>query len=106
MACSATMDGPAAYDRYVVPFATPFAQAAVSAAARAVPSYVCDHGAGTGLVTGLVHERWPGARVLALDPDAGMLDRLTARFGEAAWLEARCATLRAAGPLGPFDACL
>jgi len=58
------------------------------------------------VVTALVHERWRDARVLALDPDAGMLDRLTARFGEAAWLEVRGATLRAAGPLGPFDACL
>jgi trans-aconitate methyltransferase len=65
-----------------------------------------DHGAGTGVVTGLVHERWPGTRVLALDPDAGMLNRLTARFGDAAWLEVLSTTLRDAGSLGPFDACL
>jgi len=32
------MDGPAAYDRYVVPFATPFPQAVVSAAAHTEPS--------------------------------------------------------------------
>jgi len=35
-----------------------------------------------------------------------MLNRLTARFGDAAWLEVLSTTLRDAGSLGPFDACL
>ena len=62
-----------AYERRVAPFAHPFACAAVHGASGLVVSSVIDHGAGTGLVTRLVHAQHPLTHVYALDPSAALL---------------------------------
>lgn len=63
------------YDRHVAPFARPFAEQLVATVdwsaldhrADSAPT-ILDHGAGTGLLTRLVHDRVPNVQVTALDP--------------------------------------
>ncbi len=65
------------YDRHIAPFAAPFAAAAVAALLEHTPQEqlrnLLDHGAGTGQVARLLHDRLPVSTVLCLDPSADLL---------------------------------
>jgi tRNA (cmo5U34)-methyltransferase len=66
---------------------------------------VLDLGAGTGLLSGLVLERWPRARLVLLDLSADMLEQARARFaGRAAQVEIRTADYLLDPLGGPYDA--
>lgn len=39
------------------------------------PQHVVDLGCGTGTVTALLHDRWPGASIIGVDNSSAMLDR-------------------------------
>ena len=64
------------YERYVAPFARPFATRVVDAVIASNPCEVLDHGAGTGLVTRLLHRQRPDLTVHALDPSRSLLSGL------------------------------
>ena len=64
------------YERYVAAFARPFATRVVDAVIASNPRVVLDHGAGTGLVTRLLHRQCPMITVYALDPSASLLTGL------------------------------
>ena len=64
------------YDRFVAAFARPFARAVAAYAAPCRPSSVIDHGAGTGVLTRLVHARSPNTMIYAVDPSIEMLSGL------------------------------
>jgi trans-aconitate methyltransferase len=70
-----------AYERDVLPFVRPFATAVVHAAqhalSRVTGGTVLDHGAGTGLVTSLLHVDHPSLHIHALDPNAKFLSYIT-----------------------------
>lgn len=61
------------YERDVVPFALPFARSIIDAAQWRGVRRVLDHGAGTGLMTRLVHQAAPLATVTMLDPSEAFL---------------------------------
>lgn len=65
-----------------------------------------DHGSGTGEVALALHRRWPDARIVALDPDRLMLERLQEKAGLAPWLAVREGHLHSGLDLGPFDLCV
>jgi tRNA (cmo5U34)-methyltransferase len=73
-------------------------------ARRAAPR-VLDLGAGTGLLAGLLLERWPRARLTLVDLSGEMLDRARARFaGREAQVAIRVADYLADPLGGPYDA--
>ncbi len=66
---------------------------------------VLDLGAGTGLLSGRVLERWPRARLVLVDLSTDMLDRARKRFaGREARVEIRAADYLEDPLGGPFDA--
>ena len=72
------------YEHRIVPFARPFAQSTVRLALKSVAGVgrdlvVLDHGAGTGLVSGLLLDARPSAWIVALDPNAELLNVLRPR---------------------------
>ena len=64
------------YDRTVATFARPFARAVAASTAARRPISVIDHGAGTGLLTRLIHARSPNTMIYAVDPSAELLSGL------------------------------
>ena len=52
------------------------------------PKLICDLGCGTGKLTRLLAERWPGASVFGLDHSQEMLEKATAEPSTIQWLEA------------------
>jgi trans-aconitate methyltransferase len=82
------------YDRLALPFVQSYTPLLLAGVAVPGAARVLDHGAGTGEVSLEVHRRFPGAKVTALDPDAGLLDRLRAKAGaDARWLRALTGTV-------------
>jgi SAM-dependent methyltransferase len=64
------------YLLHIEPFTRPFGEAAVEALIDAAPlplRHVLDHGAGTGQVARLLHDRVPAVTVRCLDPNADLL---------------------------------
>ncbi|MBB4198182.1 malonyl-CoA O-methyltransferase [Rhodoblastus sphagnicola] len=59
--------------------------------ASGAPAGILDIGAGTGHVTGFAKEKWPGARIAALDAAPNMLARLKAKFPEVETISADAA---------------
>ncbi len=81
---SAASGAARSYERHIVPFARPFAQSTVRLALESLAGaerdpVVLDHGAGTGLVSNLVLDACPSAWIVALDPNAELLDVLRPR---------------------------
>jgi len=73
-------------------------------ARRAAPR-ILDLGAGTGLLAGLILERWPRARLTLVDLSGEMLGKARARFaGRASRVEIRVADYLADPLGGPYDA--
>lgn len=73
-------------------FSGPRLQPALDLLARvpsAAPAAVYDLGCGTGSITRILAERWPGARVVGIDGSAAMLDqaRSGADAANLAWVE-------------------
>jgi len=60
---------------------------------------VVDLGCGTGNVTRLLAERWPGARVVGVDSSPEMLARAKAELPELRWVEGDVAVWEPAGPV-------
>ncbi len=69
-----------AYERDVLPFVKPFATAVAQAVSQAMKQFpsptILDHGAGTGLVTALLHHDHQHAHIHALDPSAAFLSNI------------------------------
>lgn len=81
---SSASDAAWSYEHRIVPFARPFAQSTVRLALKAVAGVgrdpvVLDHGAGTGLVSNLLLDARPSASIVALDPNAELLNVLRPR---------------------------
>jgi SAM-dependent methyltransferase len=67
------------YETFIAPFVRPFAEATVrwsKPSALAPNALVLDHGAGTGLVTKLLHRERDDIHVVGLDPNHGLLSSL------------------------------
>lgn len=86
------------YERDVGPFSRAFARAAVAELPRASVR-VLDHGAGTGIVTRLVHARLPAAHVTAVEPSAALASTLP----RARWCDVHLGT-EVLDPIDPIDA--
>ncbi|HEV8441015.1 MAG TPA: methyltransferase domain-containing protein [Methylomirabilota bacterium] len=56
------------------------------------PAEVCDLGAGTGDVTRLLQQRWPGARIVGVDESPEMLEKAAAAAPEIVWQRADLAS--------------
>jgi len=69
---------------------------ALVARAGGAPKTILDIGAGTGHVTGLAREKWPDARISALDAAPKMLARLKAKFLDVETICADAATFSGA----------
>jgi trans-aconitate 2-methyltransferase len=65
----------------------------------AEPARVVDLGCGTGNVTALLRQRWPGARVTGVDASPAMLDRARASDPEVDWQQADVATWASPAPV-------
>ena len=81
---SSASDAAWSYEHRIVPFARPFAQSTVRLALKSVAGVegdlvVLDHGAGTGLVSNLLLDARPSASIVALDPNAELLNVLRLR---------------------------
>jgi tRNA (cmo5U34)-methyltransferase len=73
--------------------------------ARGAAPRILDLGAGTGLLAGLLLERWPRARLTLVDLSGEMLGKARARFaGRGSRVEIRVADYLAAPLGGPYDA--
>jgi len=62
------------------------------------PAAIVDLGAGTGNVTRMLKERWPGARVTGVDDSQEMLDKAAAVAPEITWERADLASWRPPKP--------
>ena len=62
------------------------------------PARIYDLGCGTGHLTGILHQRWPGARVAGVDSSPEMLARARADFPSLEWIEADISKWRAEVP--------
>jgi trans-aconitate 2-methyltransferase len=56
------------------------------------PRLIYDLGCGTGEITGIMANRWPGARVIGVDNSPQMLAKAAAVSDEIAWIEADVAS--------------
>jgi SAM-dependent methyltransferase len=99
------LDGPAHYDRYVVPFTTPYATALMEVVHQRSPRQILDHGAGTGTITRQLLQGFPDARVTALDPSQPMLGRLVdqVKSHDRGRLDIRVGTASSLAPTDAFD---
>jgi tRNA (cmo5U34)-methyltransferase len=96
----------AAYDdlrRRLVPCFDAFYGAAVALVADTAPADILDLGAGTGLLSALLADACPEARLHLLDGSAPMLEQARARLGERP-VAMHLADLADPLPDGPYDA--
>ena len=56
------------------------------------PNEIIDLGCGTGMVTAVLRERWPEARIVGVDGSAAMLDKARQDFTDIEWQEADVGT--------------
>jgi trans-aconitate 2-methyltransferase len=78
-------------------FAQPRLRPALELLARVdlqAPGVVYDLGCGTGALTTIMAERWPGAAVVGIDDSADMLERATGETRNLRWLRHDIATWR------------
>ena len=64
------------------------------------PGVIYDLGCGSGQVTGLIAERWPGARVYGIDHSKEMLAQAAREPALVEWVEADISAWQPAGPAG------
>jgi trans-aconitate 2-methyltransferase len=62
------------------------------------PAVVCDLGCGTGAITQIMAERWPGATVIGVDDSADMLERATGAAANLRWHHQNIATWQPESP--------
>ncbi|CAA7612975.1 methyltransferase domain-containing protein [Magnetospirillum sp. SS-4] len=89
---------PALYSAFVQPRLRP-ALDLIGRIETGAPAHVVDLGCGTGNVTRLLKQRWPGAAVIGVDSSPEMLETARAGGGGVAYTLADMGSWRAAGPV-------